>query len=280
MLTQASVSCYACFMKNEFLSPSAQDAVFTALSTVGFSNNEIRIYLGLLQIGQGTASKIARSAGVNRTTVYDVLAGLETKGLVIQLGKKPKQEYRAESPKKLESFYREKTKRDERYLDIVRDLVPQLSSIHAVGDRPVVRFYEGEEGLKHVYEDTLSSKETIRAFASVENMHAGLPNYFPKYYKRRAQAGIGIRAILPHTPEATERSQLDKAEKRESLHVDSRKYSFSPEINIYDNKIMIASWKEKLGVIIESREISDALKKIFELSWLEAEREDEKIRKK
>ncbi len=35
---------------------------------------------------------------------------------------------------------------------------------------------------------------------------------------------------------------------------------------------MIASWREKLGIIIESAEIADAMKKIFELSWLGAQR--------
>ena len=52
------------------------------------------------------------------------------------------------------------------------------------------------------------------------------------------------------------------------------KYNFSPEINIYDDKVMIASWKEKLGIIIESEEIADAMKKIYELAWSEAKRLD------
>lgn len=40
---------------------------------------------------------------------------------------------------------------------------------------------------------------------------------------------------------------------------------------------MIASWKEKLGIIIESSEISDAMKKVFELAWVEAKRLDGKL---
>ena len=37
---------------------------------------------------------------------------------------------------------------------------------------------------------------------------------------------------------------------------------------------MIASWRGKLGIIIESAEIADAMKKIFELAWAEAKRLD------
>lgn len=40
---------------------------------------------------------------------------------------------------------------------------------------------------------------------------------------------------------------------------------------------MIASWREKLGVIIESAEIADAMKKIYELAWAEAKRLDADI---
>jgi hypothetical protein len=41
---------------------------------------------------------------------------------------------------------------------------------------------------------------------------------------------------------------------------------------------MIASWKEKLGIIIESHEIADAMKKVFELAWAEAKRLDAEIK--
>jgi hypothetical protein len=59
-------------------------------------------------------------------------------------------------------------------------------------NRPRIKFYEGTEGLKYVYEDTLTSTESIRAYATVDDMHKALPNYFPEYYKRRANKNISI----------------------------------------------------------------------------------------
>jgi hypothetical protein len=146
-------------------------------------------------------------------------------------------------------------------------------------DRPQVRFYEGTDGLQEVYEDTLTSHETIRAYASVNDTEKSLPNYFPTYYKRRFKKGIKIRAVFPYEKAALELIKRNKAEGRETALVPSEKYAFSPEINIYDNKIMIASWKEHLGIIIESVEIADAMKKIFDLSWEEAKRLEKEILK-
>lgn len=68
----------------------------------------------------------------------------------------------------------------------------------------------------------------------------------------------------------------NKEEMRTAFLIPEEKFRFSPEINIYDNKVMIASWREKLGIIIESAEIADAMKKIYELSWQEAKRLDQK----
>ncbi|MBP6060574.1 MAG: hypothetical protein KA515_01040, partial [Candidatus Pacebacteria bacterium] len=151
---------------------------------------------------------------------------------------------------------------------------PQLKSIHNVGSRPKVMFYEGREGMEKVYEDTLTSREPIRAYASVGDMHSGLPGYFPEYYKRRSEKGIAIRAIIPNNEAGLDRKKSDKDELRESALVPKDKFNFSPEINIYDDKVMIASWREKLGIIIESHEIADAMKKIYELAWAEAKRLD------
>lgn len=248
-----------------------------ALINIGLSEKEAGVYISLLELGRGTVSQISRRANINRTTGYDILDSLSAKGLVSISGKEPKQEYSAESPENLSRFITEDIKKKHDALKRTETLIPELKSIHNVTDRPRVRFYEGTEGLVEVYEDTLTSHEPIRAYATVDDMHAALPNYFPKYYKRRAVAGISIRAITPKTPVGIERRAQDKEEAREMAFVPADKYYFSPEINIYDNKVMIASWREKLGIIIESSEIADAMKKIYELAWAEAKRLEKEI---
>jgi hypothetical protein len=140
-------------------------------------------------------------------------------------------------------------------------------------------FYEGKQGMEQVYGDTLTSHETILAYANVNEMHAAMPDYFPKYYQRRTKKGIHIRAIIPSNKAGIERVNKDKEEARESALVPENKVYFSPEINIYDNKIMIASWKEKLGIIIESKEIATAMKTIYELAWAEAKRLEKNLPK-
>ena len=244
----------------------------STLIAMGFSDKEAKVYMALLALGKGTVSEITRKAGINRTTGYDILNDLIKKRVISVSGKEPKQEYLAESPNKILEYLETELEQKQKNLKEAKALIPHLKSMHTVAGRPKVRFYEGKEGLIEVYEDTLTSTEAIRAYATIDDMHRALPGYFPKYYKRRADKGISIRGIIPDTPLARERTKHDKEESREMALVPADKYYFSPEINIYDNKVMIASWREQLGIIIESAEIADAMKKMYELAWAEAKR--------
>jgi len=241
------------------------------LTDIGLSDKEVEIYLSLLTLGSAGVSEITQQAGVNRTSGYNILSALVEKGIISVSGKKPKQQYTAEDPMTLVGYLGKVINEREELLVRTKAMVGELQMIHNKENRPRVTFYEGTEGLRNVYENTLTSSETIRGFANVDQMHKGLPGYFPEYYKRRAEAGINIRAILSGNQEGIDRAEKDRLEKRKTVFVDPQKYNFVPEIDVYDNKIMIASWKEQLGIIIESEEIADAMKKIYDLAWIGAE---------
>ncbi|MFA6552495.1 MAG: helix-turn-helix domain-containing protein [Candidatus Paceibacterota bacterium] len=248
------------------------DELKLSLQTLGFSEKEAVVYIALLELGKGTVSQISRKAGINRTTGYEILDSLINKGIVNLSGKEPKAEYAVEPPESLVAHLKKESEDAIDRIKKAENFVPQLLRVYATQNRPRIKFYEGNEGLQHVYEDTLTSTESIRAYANVDDVHATLPNYFPDYYKRRAAKGIAIRAIFPKTKSSMELAEHNSEEKREVAFVPADKYGFSPEINIYNNKVMIASWREKLGIIIESAEIADAMKKIYELAWAEAKR--------
>ena len=254
-----------------------QNPLKNSLSALGFSDKESSVYVALLGLGRSAVSKIARTANVNRATAYVILDSLIGKGLVHISGKEPKQEYEAESPDTLAALFRREREEAVERAREADALVPQLKSAQKVGDRPQVKFYEGIEGMKHVYEDTLTSTEEIRAYGNYDENYSTLKDYFHAYFKKRVAKGISVRAIAPRTTLSEERQRNDKNEGRELLLVPQEVFSVSPEIDAYDNKVVISSWREKLGIIIESAEIADAMKKIFELAWAEAKRQDATI---
>jgi hypothetical protein len=153
---------------------------------------------------------------------------------------------------------------------VVEGLLPVLISMeNPQSTKPKVTFYEGEKGMREAYEDTLTAKEEILAYANVEEMHKGLPNFFPDYYKRRGvERKIHIKAIMPSNSASVDRTKKDKEENRESVLIDKDKFEFSPEVNIYNDKVLIASWREKMAIIIQSEEIADFHRKMYALCWM------------
>jgi len=247
------------------------------LLRLGLTEKEAGVYLSLLELGRGTVSQVARKAGINRTTGYDILDSLVRRGLGRVSGKQPKQEYVAEGPEKIIQMINTEIDQRKKMLESAKQLVAELTPLHNQTGRPKVMFYEGVDGLKEVYEDTLTSREDLRSLALVDEAERTMMRgYFPKYYQRRADKGIAIRAIFPDSPGARNLKKKDKIEKRTSVIIPGNDFDLKPEINVYDNKVMIASWSEKLGIIIESEQIANAVKLLFELAWKEAKRNEKK----
>jgi sugar-specific transcriptional regulator TrmB len=251
------------------------------LEKLGLPKKEAALYFALMELGVASpVSVIAKKADVNRTTAYDILHSLEKKGLVISKAKKRNRYFEALPPAKLVAHLKEQSEKFSRLAKETEAILPQLAThYHPATSRPRVYFYEGEEGLIRVYEETLTANKEILAYASDQANQTAVPWYFPEYYKRRAAKGIPIRALSPDTPRDRERHKLDKEELRQSRILPKEILDFTPEINFFDNKIMIADWKEKLGIIIESEEIANAFKQTFELAWESAEKYHKKIMK-
>ncbi len=249
------------------------------LEKLGLPKKEAAMYIALLELGASCAvSTIAKKAGVNRTTAYDLLENLEKRGLIISKTSKKHRTFEALPPAKLVAYLKEESEKLSRLAQETQSLLPELNTHYrAQSGRPKVYFYEGEEGLIRVYEETLTSSEEILAYASDQANQEAVPWYFPTYYKRRAAKKIPIRALFPDTPKDRERHKLDREELRRSRLLPKKNLDFTPEINFFDNKIMIADWKEKLGIIIESEEIVKVFKQTFELAWEAAEKYHRKI---
>jgi sugar-specific transcriptional regulator TrmB len=245
------------------------------LKDSGFLDKEISIYLTILELGRGTVAEISRKAGINRSTGYVILDSLAGKDLVGISGKEPKQEYMALSPANLVEYLNTQANKQKKLAENAREVLPELTSIYNVGDRPRVFFYEGLAGLEHVYEDSLSSKGDIYSTSTYEEMHETLPKYFSTYYERRAKKKVFVHTFVADTPLARERKANDKIEYRDTSLIPQDKFPVPTDIEIYNDKVMIASWKEKLGVIIESKEIATTLRSVFKLALTEAKKHDQ-----
>ena len=233
------------------------------LEQFGLTGKKADIYLASLELGSANVVEIAKKAGIKRTTCYDILMELEKNGLISETAKGKKRLFIGEDPEKILNKLKEKER-------LFSDILPQLKSIHNIkGTKPKIRFYEGKEGLKEVYSDTLKYGGEFLAFASEDVANVLGRDWVDNYLKTRKRKGIRVRAIMPASGYiAREIAGKDQEQLRASKLVDPKKYPFSIEINIYGyQKIALMSSKEETGLIIEGAEIYNTMKLIFELLW-------------
>jgi len=241
------------------------------LKTFDLTHKEAKVFLKVLELGSQPASQVARVCEMPRNTVRSILDVLVKKGLMIKTRRANTQYYATEKKENLLRALKLKKAKQIEAIDTQIELLEhygdELNAHHWAKSRPRITFYEGIAGLEKVYEDTLTAKSGLKSWASCSDLLEAMPAYFTTYFKRRAKKGIPMRSIHPDEPVAREIMSHDTEELRESALVPKDRFYWTPEIQIYNNKINIASWKEKLGIIIESEEIAEALRTIFDMSF-------------
>ena len=118
--------------------------VETALKEYGLSENETKIYLTSLKIGESTVQTIAKNAGLPRTTAYHLLDALVEKGLVGSVIKETIKYFQAVNPKKMIDLLEEKKK-------LIQEIVPQLAEMtETIKEKPKVTVFEGLKGIRAI----------------------------------------------------------------------------------------------------------------------------------
>ena len=245
------------------------------LRSLKLNEKEVLIFMKCLELGAQPASRIAKMCEMPRNTVRSILDELVEKGIMVKTRRANTQYYSTEKKENIIKMLKYKKLKMEESIDeqiqLLESYGDELSARHWAKSRPRITFYEGEKGLEKVYEDTLTAKTGLRSWASLDDLLEAKPKYFDTYFKRRTKKGIPMRSIHPDTAEGKDLVLRNSEELRHAALVPAEKFYWTPEIQIYNNKVNIASWKEKLGIIIESEEIADAMRVFFDLSFEAAE---------
>jgi len=138
--------------------------------------------------------------------------------------------------------------------------------------KPKIRFYEGNEGHREIYRETLKAKNKIAYWISPNTilMETIGEDFLDWYIEERKKKKIWIKLIQKVTVETPYKYTDPKRHEREFKDVRNP----PPEINlpnvlaIFDNKVAVMSTrKEGFGFIIESNDYAQTMKTFHELLW-------------
>lgn len=234
--------------------------VQTVLENLGFSPNEIKVYLTLNDRGSNKAGKIARLASIDRSSCYNALKSLMEKGLAsyVVIGKI--KWFQGTGPNRLIDYVREQEAE-------IKDILPELNARHkAAKVEGQVRLFKGVKGIKSIFLDIIRTGEDNFVWGSEGQFSERMPEFASQFERLKRENKINTQLIL--------RKGRDELDSKLSEHRFISEISESPAVvNIFGKKIAIVIWTDDPeGIIIENESASQAFKSYFDFMWKRSEK--------
>src|SRR3989344_2090331 len=229
----------------------------TTLESLGMNKTEAKVYLALLELGEVQAGQISKKSGVNRTSTYDSLERLISKGLVKYVIQSNKKVFGADKPNKIV----EQLKEQER---IAKQILPELNNLFKESKKDEEsEIYKGRKGIRSILFEIVKYKEYI-AFGSKGKFLEIMKHDFEIFQKRKKKLKIKARVILRESDRTSE-----------SVKVAYSDFKFVPDeygspttTFVYGNNIAIIVWlSEPIATVIKSKEVAESYSHYFELLW-------------
>jgi predicted transcriptional regulator len=234
---------------------------------LGLNKTQAKAYLALVRHGSLTPPRLAEITGEKRTNAYVVLDKLVELGLAKRSDAKKKLEYRVENPVALEKLVKQHRDDALQREKLVKDSMPSLLNFfYAYSEQPGIRFFQGLDGLRQIYDDQLRTGKEVSFIRSTADTKLYGYDTMRMLRGKFSKHGIKRHAFSPdaedipidwkHTdqPRLLERTWLGDS------------YDASVEWSVYGNKVSIISFgEEAIGMIIESPQIADAMRQILAL---------------
>lgn len=241
------------------------------LEKIGLAENEAKVYLAGLELGPSTAQMIAAKATVSRPTTYIMIESLIKRGLMSSFQKGKKRYFVCGEPSKLRKIFDRDKELIEEKIHQFDILLPKFFQVSKLVEPPKVSVFEGEQGLEAMQDDLVSSAGvggSIDNIATIdEARESKTRDELLPLWNEIKKNKISVRTIYVKSGE----DELFPGQMEgywQARRLPENKYKFGGEISVYGNKVAALAAKGKFfGLVIESKEIADTFRTIFELAW-------------
>ncbi|MBI4975593.1 helix-turn-helix domain-containing protein, partial [Candidatus Peregrinibacteria bacterium] len=241
------------------------------LCQIGFTDSESKVYLELLRLGPQAVSIIAKRTGLNRTTTYSILKSLEKKGVVSSYKNSTMHFFVASDPNSLIGYLDRKCQTFDYYRSELLSIIPKFRILTEkyTFKKPIVAFFDGVEGVKHVMYDALTGKSDFRAYIPIQKwFESGMKDFLIQYKNfLTSDDGLSLKAIVPDTAEVRNFFRGKKITNVSYVKDASFQNLFEDGVNIYGDKVSVINLDKgsEYGVVIENKQFANMNKVVFDI---------------
>ena len=239
------------------------------LKNLGLTDYESRVYLALLEIGEGTSGDILKKADIHTGKIYEILESLKNKGLISEIKKNNIRTYGATEPKRILDYLNKKKQEVEQTEKQILEIMPYLLEKVCTSKKPA-RFevYTGFEGfktafLKEIEKYSPNTEVLVFGIQPKVNYDKKITDFFTyKIYPERKRKKVLTRKIKDISTKGV-KSYSDYPKKVRYLE-----YKSMTIVEIYKDLVLIESYLENPIILsIESEEVANSFKQQFEMFW-------------
>jgi len=238
-----------------------------ALLQLGLTEKEANTYLLLIRLGPSPATTLSRLSRIKRTSMYDVLHGLEKKGLITQFKQKGIAYFVVDDIKKLHQEQTERVNIAERLVETLKRQQGNYDGIH-------IQYYRGKSGYLEMYQDILEANpKEFRGWIHLDHFLSPMDAKHEKTWtKERIRRKINVRLIMQDTEAARVYQSKDKDSLRETRLLPKDQFPFDTTCLLYDDYITyFSTLGDVTGIRIHNPNLAQMQNQIFELSWMNSQ---------
>ena len=238
------------------------------LEDLGLTQAEIKVYVGLLELGSSSAGHILEKSGLQNSVVHRALNSLIEKGLISYILEGKKKIYQATDPENFHDFIEDKKKRFD-------EILPKLKEKQKFAKKITFgEIFKGKRGINQMYMTLLNSggKEynTFGGGSEVTYNVMG-ETWWKSLHTKRIAKKIPCRQVFDETI----RKFGNELNKRPLTKIRflSKEYAQLQETIIIGEYVGIAIFTENpYCVLIKDKVVAEGYRKQFEILWDKARR--------
>ncbi|MBP9050322.1 MAG: hypothetical protein KBF91_03795 [Alphaproteobacteria bacterium] len=240
------------------------------LTKLGLRANEQKVYLFCLAHQEGLfAQEISDLAEIKRSSVDLLIDRLLTQGFLARQKIGRRYRFLAQNPETI-------LFRREQILEDFKNLIPTLNRLHASSSEIDIRFFEGPEGIRQMYQEGMltlrlceKKDQYILAITSGVDLTKIIPDFETFWTKRRVQQKIPVRIISPKNSESVSTMTNDPTKLRQVKRFDDSALPYRIGIEIFSKEIVgiFSVSKPVRGIVIRDPVVAQSFACLFEILW-------------
>ncbi|HJN85462.1 MAG TPA: helix-turn-helix domain-containing protein [Patescibacteria group bacterium] len=236
--------------------------IFKIFTKLGLSDSESKVYLASLSLGPTSVQDIAKKARLSRTATYDTVKTLKARGLLSTSERGKKTFFAAEEPDRVVNYFKDHVESMKDELQTLKRVMPEIKMM-AGGERPSVRFYEGDEAMYSLFADVAKVKpKVLRELANIDDIYAFLERSDVVDAQKSSQKVPLIKVMYSGEFKTEPRPNVSYGK----LPKDT--LEFHGDIWIYSNRVAFVSFIGKMvTVIVENQAFADTSVALFDTAW-------------